>query len=163
MSLTNPSSWAPTGETPSELWEERSNFAGIVLSSVAYGVHLTLYLFVAHHLIRHPTRKSPVAGSGSRNHVSWPLVFYITWNFILGTFGIAAEARFNQLTFIDDRNFPGGPDEFIAVMYNDFVNMFGTAAYVVLNWFADGLVVSFLVFRSFTAYRLCFRRSIASG
>lgn len=142
MSLLNPASWAPPGESPTQLWEERSNFAGIVLSSVAYGVHLTLYLLVVQHLILHPTRKSAVAGSGSKHHVSWTLVAYISWNFLLGTFGIAAEARFNQLTFIDDRNFPGGPDAFIATMYSDFVNMFGTAAYVVLNWFADGLVVS---------------------
>ena len=67
---------------------------------------------------------------------------YITWNFILGTFGIAAEAKFNELTFVDARDFPGGPNAFVMSQYGDFINIFGTAAYVVLNWFADGLVVS---------------------
>lgn len=135
----DPASWAPPGESALDMWEERSNFDGVVLSSVAYGVHLTLYLFVLHHLVKHPTH--PV-GIGARTRVSWGLVAYITWNFVLGTFGIAGEARFNELTFVDDRNFPGGPDAFIAAQYGDFVNIFGTVAYVILNWFADGLVVS---------------------
>jgi len=46
------------------------------------------------------------------------------------------------LTFITDRNFPGGPDAFVIQEYGMFVNIFGTVAYVVLNYFADGLVVS---------------------
>ena len=61
---------------------------------------------------------------------------------MLGTFGIAAEARFNEMTFVDSRNFPGGPNAFVAAQYGTFINIFGTTAYVILNWFADGLVVS---------------------
>ena len=139
MSLNDPSTWAPPGETPEELWEERSNFGGIILSCVAYGVHFTLYLIVLQHLLKHPTQR---VGSAGKAKISWGLVLYITWNFILGTFGIAAEARFNQLTFIDDRNYPGGPNAFVAAQYGDFANMFGTFALVILQWFADGLVVS---------------------
>lgn len=136
MSLDDPSSWAPPGLSAEDLWEERSNFIGVVLSSAAYGVHFTLYLIVLQHLISHPPHRS-----SGKAKVPWWLVAYITWNFILGTFGIAAGAKFNQMTFIDDRNFPGGPNAFVAAEYGNFVNMFGTAAYVVLNWFADGLVV----------------------
>ena len=61
---------------------------------------------------------------------------------MLRTFGIAVGAKFNQMTFIDNHNFPGRPNAFVAAQYGNFVNMFGTVAYVVLNWFADGLVVS---------------------
>lgn len=140
--INDPSTWAPPGETASDLWLERSNFNSVILSGVAYGVHLTLFLFVVHHLIRHPTSKPNAGGvRGVRARVSWPLVAYISWNFMLGTFGIAAEAKFNELTFVDNRNYPGGPNAFVANQYSDFVNIFGTAAYVVLNWFADGLVV----------------------
>ena len=49
------------------------------------------------------------------------------------------------MTFIDARNFPGGPDAFVAAEYGVFVNIFGTVALVILNWFADGLVVRFMV------------------
>ncbi|KAH8103707.1 hypothetical protein DFH11DRAFT_1734629 [Phellopilus nigrolimitatus] len=136
MSASDPASWAPPGESPAALWEERSNFAGVVLASAAYGVHLTLFLFVLQHLLQHPA-----ARGAAKPRVSWGLVAYISWNFVLGTLGIAAEARFNQLTFIDARNYPGGPNAFVAAQYGDFVNIFGTSAYVVLNWFADGLVI----------------------
>ncbi|KAL5526074.1 hypothetical protein ACEPAG_7412 [Sanghuangporus baumii] len=133
------SSFAPPGESGSDLWEERSNFAGVVLSSVAYGIHLTIYLFVLHHLVKYPTQRA--GASSVRARISWGLVAYITWNFILGTFGIAAESKFNEMTFIDDRNFPGGPNGFVSAEYGNFINIFGTVAYVILNWFADGLVI----------------------
>ena len=61
---------------------------------------------------------------------------------MLRTFGIAVGAKFNQMTFIDDRNFPGRPNVFVAAQYGNFVNMFDTIAYVVLNWFVDALVAS---------------------
>ena len=135
---TDPSTWAPPGESASDLWLERSNFDSVIISGTAYGVHLTLFLIVAHHLVRHP----PSTRTSGKTHVPWGLVAYITWNFILGTIGIAAEGRFNELTYVDDRNYPGGPNAFFIAQYGDFINIFGTVAYVVLNWFADGLVVS---------------------
>lgn len=159
MSLNDPSTWAPPGETAADLWEERSNFAGVVLSSAAYGVHLTLYLIVLHHLVQHPVQRS---SAGGKLKVAWGLVVYITWNFILGTFGIAAEARFAELMFIDDRNYPGGPNAFNAAQYGDFINMFGTGAYVILNWFADGLVVSTISMYLATPFLTC-PRSTGSG
>ena len=61
---------------------------------------------------------------------------------MLGTFGITTGAKFNQMTFIDNRNFPGRPNAFVAAQYGNFVNMFGTVAYIILNWFVDALVVS---------------------
>ena len=99
----------------------------------------------------HPPSSSPPRffrrknSNRNRKSPSWYLLAYITANFVLGTFGIAAEARFNELTFVDARNFPGGPNAFVEAQYGDFVNIFGTAAYVVLNWLADGLVVRFRI------------------
>ena len=58
---------------------------------------------------------------------------YITLNFILGTSGIAAEAKFNKLTFTNTRDFPGALNTFIKSRYGDFIDIFGTAAYVMLN------------------------------
>lgn len=135
--LDDPSTWAPPGESASDLWLERSNFNSVILSGVGYGVHFTLYLIVLQHLVQHP----PHRRSG-KPKVPWGLVAYITWNFIMGTFGIAAEARFNQMTFIDFRNYPGGPNAYVSAEYGVFINIFGTVAYIILNWFADGLVVS---------------------
>lgn len=130
--INDPSTWAPPNETSFDLWTERSNFVSVPLSSVAYGIHFTLYLIVAHHLIYHPSSSS---SSSSRIKPSWPLVAYISVNFILGTFGIAAESRFNELTYVDDRNYPGGPNAFVSAQYGDFINIFGTSAYVLLPSF----------------------------
>ena len=58
---------------------------------------------------------------------------YITLNFILGTSGIAAEAKFNELIFTNARDFPGSLNTFVKSQYGDFIDIFGTAAYVVLN------------------------------
>ena len=148
---SDPTTWAPPNESAFDLWTERSNFVSVPLSSVAYGIHLTLFLIVFHHLLYHPSSSSPSSSpprffrrknsNRNRKSPSWYLLAYITANFVLGTFGIAAEARFNELTFVDARNFPGGPNAFVEAQYGDFVNIFGTAAYVVLNWLADGLVV----------------------
>lgn len=162
--ISDPSTWAPPGETEQDLWLERSNFVGVVLSSIAYGVHLTLFLFVLHHLLLHPSSRAPphynhyghahanqyrrrphFFSSFSKRSISWPLVAYITWNFTLGTFGIVGESKFNQLTFVDDRNYPGGPNQFVIDQYGDFANIFGTVAYVVLQWSADALVVSMII------------------
>ena len=61
------------------------------------------------------------------------------WDFILGI-----EAEFNEFTFVDARDFqvPGGPNYFVLSQHGHFINIFGTSAYVMLNWFADALVVS---------------------
>ena len=135
---SDPSTWAPPGESAADLWLERSNFNSVILSGVAYGIHFTLFLIVVHHLVRHP----PNTRANGKPRIPWGLVAYVSWNFFLGTIGIAAEGKFNQMTFIDDRNYPGGPNAFVAEQYGDFINIFGTVAYVILNWFADGLVVS---------------------
>ncbi|KAJ2929642.1 hypothetical protein H1R20_g7450, partial [Candolleomyces eurysporus] len=49
--------------------------------------------------------------------------------------------KFVQMGYIDYRNYPGGPNAFTFDFYPIFVNMFGTAAYVVMNWLADGLML----------------------
>ena len=139
MSVNDPSTWAPPGESASDLWTEKSNLNGAMLCSIAYGAHTTLYFIVLSHFIRHPTQRKGSAGVAK---ISWGLVAYITINFILGTLAQAGEMRFTQLMFIDDRNFPGGPNAFNGAEYSDPPGMLTTTSYVILNWFADALVVS---------------------
>ena len=61
--------------------------------------------------------------------------------FILATFGFAGNTKFVQMTYIDYRNFPGGPNAFTFAFYTEFCNVFSIGSYVVMNWFADGLMV----------------------
>lgn len=87
--------------------------------------------------------------SGRRN-AKW-LMAYSCAIFLLATFGLAGNIKFIQMCYIDYRNYPGGPNAFTINFYSTFVNMFGTSAYVVMNWLADGLMV-----RPYFFYKYCY-------
>ena len=64
--------------------------------------------------------------------------------FILGTIFIGANTKVNELSFIDNRNFPGGPNAYLAAFYNSTPNLLGNTMFVIANWLADGLLVRLL-------------------
>jgi uncharacterized membrane protein YidH (DUF202 family) len=99
MSL-NPA-WRPA-EDATTLINERTWMAGMILTSVAYGIVFTLFIFTFRQLLRNSTMKS--------NYFR-KLFFmaYITIMLILGTLYAAAIAKMAELSFIDNRLFPGGP------------------------------------------------------
>ncbi|KAF7347027.1 hypothetical protein MVEN_01456100 [Mycena venus] len=123
-------SFAPPGETASDLWVERSNLNGVILSGVGYGILFTLTFQTLFLLIQQPKSKT-----------SWSLIGYISLVFTLATLGFAGNAKFNQQTYIDDRNIPGGPNAFTAEFYSEWVNMMSFGSYVLMSWLADGLVL----------------------
>ncbi|EKM48775.1 uncharacterized protein PHACADRAFT_108289, partial [Phanerochaete carnosa HHB-10118-sp] len=65
-------------------------------------------------------------------------IAFISCIFVLGSVGIAASMRIQQLAYIDDSNFPGGPGAFESVSGYMKINVFGFSAYTVNAWFADG-------------------------
>lgn len=74
--------------------------------------------------------------------VSWTMIAYITLNFILGSIGNAANIKFNEMVFIDDRDFPGGPNAFFTQQNSVTINVLAYAVYIVNTWTQDGLLVS---------------------
>lgn len=58
-----------------------------------------------------------------KSKTSWSLIGYISLLFTLATVGFAGNAKFNQQTYIDDRNIPGGPNAFTAEFYSEWINM----------------------------------------
>ncbi|KAJ2915394.1 hypothetical protein MD484_g5041, partial [Candolleomyces efflorescens] len=123
--------YAPPGETAHDLWVERSNLIGLTLGAATYGIQLTIFTQCI--LILYSESKN-------RKNARW-LMAYSCAIFVLATFGIAANIKFIQMCYIDYRNYPGGPNAFTVSFYSTFVNVFGTAAYVVMNWLADGLML----------------------
>ena len=77
---------------------------------------------------------------GGRSSARW-LMVYSCAVFVLATCGLAGNTKFVQMCYIDYRNYPGGPNAFTFDFYSHFINMFGTASYVIMNWLADGLMV----------------------
>ena len=131
--MSTNSSWVPD-ETPLTLFSERCWLQGAIVSAIAYGITVSLYFLSLHLLVR------------DKNRVEFrqrlPLLIYITASFILGTLFMIALAAFTQMAFIDDRNYPGGPNAFENNMFSIPVDDAGNAAFVLSNWLSDALVVS---------------------
>ncbi|KAF8553519.1 hypothetical protein OG21DRAFT_1441755 [Imleria badia] len=126
------SSWVPD-EDPLTLFSERCWLQGSIVSAIAYGITVSLYFLSFHLLVR------------DKNRVELkqrlPLLIYITVSFVLGTLFMIALATFTQMAFIDDRNYPGGPNAFENNMFSIPVDDAGNAAFVLSNWLSDALVV----------------------
>jgi len=126
------SSWVPD-ESSQTLSAERSWLQGAIITAIAYGVAVSLCFLSFHLLIREKNRLV------FRRRL--PLFFYITASFILGTLHMISVAAFTQMAFIDDRNYPGGPDAFETYIYPIPVGDVGRVALVLSNWLSDALVV----------------------
>ena len=144
-------SYAPPGEDAATLWLERSALDGTFLTCVAYGrtsVHvastclinvtflgmlLLLFIQCCHVLLR----KDP-----SRDSRRWALFTYTLAIFILATLALGSSLKWNELAFIDQRAYPGGPSAFYKAYFSYWVTMFSSSCFIVLNWMADGLLVS---------------------
>ncbi|KAG6369581.1 hypothetical protein JVT61DRAFT_14240 [Boletus reticuloceps] len=130
--MSSNSSWVPN-EDPQTLFSERSWLQGVVISAVAYGITVALYFLSFYLLVR------------EKNRVEFkkrlPLLIYITISFLLGTLFMCALAAFTQMAFIDDRNYPGGPNAYENNEFSIPVDNSGNAAFVLSNWLSDALVV----------------------
>lgn len=132
--MSNPASWRPIEEFPGQLFAERTWLEGAILLGVVYGAELVIFLMCLNLLVRQITRKNW--------KIQVPLVIYIWILFICSTIFIAANSNMARLSFVDNRNFPGGPSAFETVMFSIPVDNMGNVAFVIANWLADGLMVN---------------------
>ncbi|KAJ7626845.1 hypothetical protein FB45DRAFT_1059766 [Roridomyces roridus] len=136
-------SYAPVNETSADLFNEETWLQGAILCSVGYGVVLALFAMCFYLLIQQ------WKGSHSRRSVFF--LVYISIEFILASLFQGSIAKFVQLAFIEDRNFPGGPAAFEAAEFSIPVDEIGNVAFVLTNWFSDAL----LVWRCMIIYTNC--------
>jgi len=61
--------------------------------------------------------------------------------FSFGTIYIATNVHLTQLMFIDNRNFPGGPEGYAFYKYSTALVLVPNSSYVIANWLADGLLL----------------------
>jgi len=128
-------SFAPPGESASSIRNERSMLDGTVIGGVAYGVLFTIVCQCLHLLLCYPRNKK----------IQWHLVIYVVALFTLSTIAFGTEVKFNELAFVDDRNYPGGPLAYNFDQYNNPINVATFASSFVATWFAD----AFLTYRLF--------------
>ena len=157
--MSNP--YSPPGETADDLWLEKSNLVGAVLGGVAYGQtrQHTLYikwsltltssgLHVAIFAACFTTMLNTVQENRAQRTRSTVLLTFVSLLFVMGTLNFACNTRITQLEFIDNRNFPGGPNAWLFTFYSIGVNTTGNAAYVIANFLADALLVRKLTDRT---------------
>jgi hypothetical protein len=58
----------------------------------------------------------------------------------MGNVGNAANIKTGEVIWVDDRNFPGGPNAFYAQGGGPY-NITATVVYIVNSWFQDGMSV----------------------
>ncbi|KAF9467896.1 hypothetical protein BDZ94DRAFT_1287535 [Collybia nuda] len=143
LDLGDPASWRPVEEFPGQLFTERTWLVGAIILGVAYGVELTLFSQCMTLLIKQTKRANLKS--------TMPLIVYISCLFICGSIFMGAAANMARLSFIDNRNIPGGPSIYETVMFSIPVDNQGNAAFVIANWLADGL----MAWRWFVIYRTC--------
>ena len=97
------------------------------------GIAFTIYVFTFRHLLNEP----------KKSRMTYGLMAYTSSSFVLSTIFLAGSAVNDQLTFIDDRNFPGGPNAFTIAEYSITVNFLGNVCAVLLGLLADGLLVRY--------------------
>lgn len=135
--------YAPVNESAADLWAEKSNFIGLTcLGSAVNGVAFVVFLLALSALL-------PQLHTSSADTKKWTYIniAFVTIVFALGTIGNAGSARTAQLTWIDNRNYPGGPNAFTVDQYNIPSNIMGDAGFVLASWCQDAyLLYRFLMF-----------------
>jgi hypothetical protein len=106
----------------------------------ASGVQLVMFFMSTYYMLNAPS----AAASGKDTK------FYILYGsalLTLLTINIACNAVFGQLMWIEHRDIPGGPAAYMGENISLWVNTFGTASGVALNFMGDALLVSALSFK----------------
>lgn len=118
-------------ESSFDLYNERTIIDGLFLGAIAYGVHLTLFIWGMSILFR---KKRSV------RDYCW--MVYIILLFIMGNIGNGTNIKVGEDTFINMRNFPGGPSQYFATGGGP-VGLTCNVIYIVNTWFQD----AFLLYR----------------
>ncbi|EPQ61278.1 hypothetical protein GLOTRDRAFT_125003 [Gloeophyllum trabeum ATCC 11539] len=134
-------------ESSAELWLERANFVGGYLGAMTYAVHALLFFKCAFILL--DRRSSP------KSNLRW--LVYVSLLFVVATVQVGASIKFMQMTWIDNRNFPGGPAMYIQMVFSAWINTVSNVAYVINNFLADGLLIYRIwIFWSYNYYVVIF-------
>ncbi len=144
-----PSQYAPD-EPSALLWFEQVNYVAIIICAVAYGtyeacpesvpvylpagallpgIHICVFFTCVYYLIREQ----------KKSNIKW--LVYVSVLFICGTCNLAFNARFNQLAWIDERNYPGGPLAFLLEQQSLPIETAGNALAFFTTFLTNGLLV----------------------
>lgn len=70
------------------------------------------------------------------------MLAYICTHFLLSTVAFALNIKFNEATFITNRDFPGGPNGYFIGNQSTWTRFVGYVLYMIIAWLQDALLVS---------------------
>jgi len=123
--------YGPVGEASADIFLERTFMASGYLTGVGFGIQFVLYCMCTKALWKRDPR-TPFTNF---------LMVYIFILNAMNTIWTGTSAYGLQLTFIDYRNFPGGPLGFLGVEFSFTSNVLSLAALIAGNVLADGLLL----------------------
>ncbi|KAJ3574045.1 hypothetical protein NP233_g2016 [Leucocoprinus birnbaumii] len=112
-------------ESAFDLYNERTIIDGLFLGAIAYGVHLTLFIWCMGILIQK-----------KRSTRDYGLMVYAILLFIMGNIGNGTNIKVGEDTFVNFRNFPGGPNAYFATGGGP-VGLTCNVIYIINTWFQD--------------------------
>ncbi|KAJ7131590.1 hypothetical protein C8R43DRAFT_1024742 [Mycena crocata] len=122
-----------TQEDPETLWYEQSNYVSTHLASLGYGIHVVVFSTVTYYTLLMRTRTK------SQMWVLWLL--FNTLLFSLGTINLACSIRFNENAWINDREYPGGPFNYLIEQGSVPFMTAGNVASILASFMSDGLLL----------------------
>ncbi|KZT44035.1 hypothetical protein SISSUDRAFT_1057041 [Sistotremastrum suecicum HHB10207 ss-3] len=131
----SPTYYGPVGETSSDILLEKTFLASGYLTGVGFGIQFVLYLQCLGVLWQRKPQSCNLTLS------SRVLIPYLTILCAMNLIWTATSAYGLQLTFIDNRNYPGGPVAFLGVEFALPDNVVSLASYIAANIMADALMI----------------------
>ncbi|PCH37197.1 hypothetical protein WOLCODRAFT_83693 [Wolfiporia cocos MD-104 SS10] len=118
-------------EPQEAIWFEQSIMLGTFVGAIAYGMHVIIYFATIIHIYKN-------------SRVSFLSTMFATVLFGLGTVNIASNIRFNEMIWILDRDYPGGPFAFIQqqeALATRTEDILGNSVTIIATCMADGLLL----------------------
>ncbi|TFK24221.1 hypothetical protein FA15DRAFT_555589, partial [Coprinopsis marcescibilis] len=122
--------YSPPGASQWDMFNESCTLNGLILAGVTYGILFTIASQSVFLFFERP----------KQSRSNW-IIYYTFAMLVLATIGFGGNTRFIEMTFVDYRSFPGGPNAFTVAFYSYWVNMLAFGCYMVMSWLADGLVL----------------------
>ncbi|KAH7926898.1 hypothetical protein BV22DRAFT_1032367 [Leucogyrophana mollusca] len=127
-------SWTPN-ETQAQLDDEAAWLYGAIFAGVGYGAILVLFAICSY------TLWGRIRTRSTRTRSSVYLFIYASISFSLVSVMYLINSRITQLSFINNRGFPGGPAAYDEDVFYVPLSMAGSVSYVLASWWTDLLML----------------------
>lgn len=147
--MSSASYYGPVNETASDIFLEKTFLISGYLTALGYGkhsaigsCHMSTICCIGVQLVLYIACVRILWRVDDRGRFTYFLLAYITLLCSMNTIWTATSALGLQLTYIDNRNYPGGVIGFLNVEFALPSNVASLTSYIVGNVLADALLVS---------------------